>query len=852
MGGCVSCNYCCGKAVEGAADVYNGIAVALPWLHLPKGETTYGEGLLIVRILRDKGALPGAPSIYIKDGDQLVQLYNAAGNSGDVPENLTRDVLKTLHDNPATGAQSMFVMMLVKGRDVSKLELVVDFPKPKGDNTTAGPNAYSYKMSLSDPTVVLSTDSKAAFGSGMKDDISAFHPRQIKDGPKFSMSVVRYNVFPNQRYPYNKPELQALIEGTRDSDFNPYPKPINHITDNGKQWINWGQTLSSRPDRVYSDGAMIEGEDKPRHPSPRTLDDCRAIIAYAREKKLNVRVFGSNHSWAPLSSTSGVLVDNRQLNCVVPSPGFDPLNNGKAWPGYSMTLNPKDELSPVNGPTVTFPPGICTGDLERWIKVNGDYRMPTSTVEDVFTMGGILATSCHGTGKNNPTCSDWVCAMEYIDWEGNLQKITRKSCDKKYLKKVQLKPGDPSSEVQLTEEDVFHAMLCNLGSFGIIWSYTMRVYPPAPVYLIAKTIPWKDLFDDTEEARDRFAKLQAQYETFECFYFPFCFTGKVYPVYEENPHLYVWLGGTTPPQGVNVYEPTDDEMFGSDLVQHMGVFMLHKLFLNATTNPMLYALMPYLASMMFMNLLLTVDKTNKPCAWKIPQWRSSHPFNAIGSVEGVPCCDIEWTLPMNVKQGAAGFLHPNRSYGDLIRALHAAHQSSSNPFDMARYPVTITVEMRIFHGSGALLSPQYYENFNVDDLSTGRAYCAPEIVTHAGNAGWDKFYKEQNAIMTDPKNAHRYGPVVRTHQAKEFSTLPGMLKFLRASYRAEKYKKSNPFDYFCAVRDAIDPTRMFVNPYLQQWLYSDNPEYHPPENLPIFTRGQIQKLDPRFKKLDVD
>lgn len=93
------------------------------------------------------------------------------------------------------------------------------------------------------------------------------------------------------------------------------------------------------------------------------------------------------------------------------------------------------------------------------------------------------------------------------------------------------------------------------------------------------------------------------------------------PRVQENPDVYVWLGGHTPPKDVAVYEPTDEEMFGSDLVQHMGVHLLSKLFLNCTAEPMLYALMPYLASMMELNLLLTVDPRNHECAWKIPQWR---------------------------------------------------------------------------------------------------------------------------------------------------------------------------------------------------------------------------------------
>jgi hypothetical protein len=153
----------------------------------------------------------------------------------------------------------------------------------------------------------------------------------------------------------------------------------------------------------------------------------------------------------------------------------------------------------------------------------------------------------------------------------------------------------------------------------------------------------------------------------------------------------VWLGDNAPPtDGTPVYEPSDSEMFGQDLIQHMGVFMMHRAFASCTANPLMYAGMPYLASMMFLNLLLTKTADgSKVAAWKLPQWRMSHPFNAIGSVEGVRCCDIEWTMQMNTKEGGKGFMSANRSYGDIIRALHAAHDSSNNPWDMKRYPVTI-------------------------------------------------------------------------------------------------------------------------------------------------------------------
>jgi hypothetical protein len=156
--------------------------------------------------------------------------------------------------------------------------------------------------------------------------------------------------------------------------------------------------------------------------------------------------------------------------------------------------------------------------------------------------------------------------------------------------------------------------------------------------------------------------------------------------------------------------------------------------------------------------------------------------------------------------------------------------------------------MRIFKGSSALMAPQYWEKFDYDDEADGRCYAAPEIVSHAGNAGWDGFYAQMNAQFINPAHADRYGKVVRCHQAKEFSVLPGMLSFLRNSYRGEKYKGADPLSYFAAIRDLIDPQRLFCNDYLQQFLYSEAKEYTPPNNTRIFTRGQQQNLDRSISK----
>jgi hypothetical protein len=512
--------------VQAAQDTYDAIATGLPWLHLPDGKAPRSDGVLIVQIIRDVHTLPSVPVVTLEDEKLSAPMFNVAGKRADVPlsvESAASAALLQGNQTPDKPAHSYFMLVLLKDRDINHMQLVVDFGAVPG--TTPGPGAGTFKLKLNDHSVVVSSDTAAAFGAHTNvDEANTYRKRHVgAKGPEFQISIVRYNVLGNKRYPY---DTEGLLEATRDSEFNPYPVPLNHVT-KGSLWQNWGTTLSSKPNRIYSDDAIFPDENKPRHPSPRSMEDIRAIVAYARENKLNVRVFGSNHSWAPLSHTNGVLVDNRMINCTGPTAGFDPHRNGKSWPGYSMSLN-KSDPEAGGHPTVEFPPGISTGDLERWIESHGGYRMPTSTVEDVFTMGGILTTACHGTGKNNPNISDWVTAMEFIDWEGKHQRISKKKVPEQYLTEVDVK----GNKVKLEVEDVYRAMLCNLGAFGVIWSYTMRIYEPAPVYLRAFLMPWKELFDDTDAARQRFADLQAKHSTFEVFYFPFRFdlTG-----YEKNP-----------------------------------------------------------------------------------------------------------------------------------------------------------------------------------------------------------------------------------------------------------------------------------------------------------------------------
>ena len=61
---------------------------------------------------------------------------------------------------------------------------------------------------------------------------------------------------------------------------------------------NWSGTITFNPDAVAA---------------PRTVDELRALVRAAHEKRLQVRPRGTGHSWNDAIATAGLSLDTRQL-----------------------------------------------------------------------------------------------------------------------------------------------------------------------------------------------------------------------------------------------------------------------------------------------------------------------------------------------------------------------------------------------------------------------------------------------------------------------------------------------------------------------------------------------------------
>ena len=114
------------------------------------------------------------------------------------------------------------------------------------------------------------------------------------------------------------------------------------------------------------------------------------------------------------------------------------------------------------------------------------------------------------------------------------------------------------------------------------------------------------------------------------------------------------------------------------------------------------------------------------------------------------------------------------------------------------YPLNVVLEMRVIRNSTVLLSPA----FGPPD----QHHCYFELISYGGTAGWQRFFDEvaqKWMAMPDLK--------ARPHWAKYFYEVPGIIPYLHQVWDGN-------VETFAAIRDKIDPDRMFLNPALERIL----------------------------------
>ncbi len=228
----------------------------------------------------------------------------------------------------------------------------------------------------------------------------------------------------------------------------------------GAVWRNWGQNQSVRPAEIFH---------------PESLADLKAIVKRARNEGKHVRVCGDGHSWSGLVPTEDFLVFVSKLDRVE-----------------------IDKTDPAR-PLVTMETGATVRRVLTAMRAE-HVALPTNVVLGTVQFGGLIATGCHGSGRDQKTLSDLVVSIEIVTGK------TDPATGDVEVRTFSVAAGTP--------EAVMSAARLHLGMFGIIYRMTLRTVPEYNVLTIDQKLPMATALDTVRDAVGTF-------DYTELFWFPF-------------------------------------------------------------------------------------------------------------------------------------------------------------------------------------------------------------------------------------------------------------------------------------------------------------------------------------------
>ncbi|MCB9234440.1 MAG: hypothetical protein H6581_22490 [Bacteroidia bacterium] len=306
------------------------------------------------------------------------------------------------------------------------------------------------------------------------------------------------------------------------------------------------------------------------------------ILRFAKANNYKVKAAGSGHSFSDVATTYDLFINTHGL-CKVSSdttiqsrnmkPGDDPVIIAGAiegaiqqsWLVPNVTLANKavswDGYEPLKNKTlVEMQCGIrlhyLNEVLEAW-----DLGLSNMGGYDGQTIVGATMTSTHGTGITLPPFPDSVRSLVLCTtspWTGKATVHGGGGSQGKngevYLYRLEsasnpVCQADRYNDPQIgliQDDEVFHAAICNMGTFGIIYSFTIEVMQK---YYLRETREMTNLesvlhrlkpVDPTPENPMGYPKLLTEYRHVELIVHPYPLdeNGKVVEMTEPDPTKY--------------------------------------------------------------------------------------------------------------------------------------------------------------------------------------------------------------------------------------------------------------------------------------------------------------------------
>jgi FAD/FMN-containing dehydrogenase len=186
-----------------------------------------------------------------------------------------------------------------------------------------------------------------------------------------------------------------------------------------------------------------------RYYEPTSTLEVQQIVKEARRNGRNVRVVGDSHSWSPLAVTEDYLICTKRFNKIL-----------------NVTPNP---------PQIAVEPGVTVGETLRAFRQNG-VCLPMNVDLPTITIGGAVTVGANGFSRLWGTYSEFVEEVELVTGTGEIRTI-RKDRD----------------------GDLWRAVACSLGLFGIFTKITLALQPDFKVKVVNQKLEMRQALEDCVE-----------------------------------------------------------------------------------------------------------------------------------------------------------------------------------------------------------------------------------------------------------------------------------------------------------------------------------------------------------------
>ncbi|KAF9404499.1 hypothetical protein BGZ94_004133 [Podila epigama] len=465
-------------------------------------------------------------------------------------------------------------------------------------------------------------------------------------------------------------------------------------------FCNWAKTQRSNPAQIFY---------------PKTVDDLTEIIHRAKAANMKIRCMATGHTWSSASviNEEGYLVVVTHMDKI-----FKPVHvEGDLW-------------------HVEIESGVKVNTLDKYLRNhNPPLALACNVGAERVRYGGILSMGSHGAATHTRAMTDLADVVKIIDASGTMNTFSRKD--------------DPVE---------FSAAAMNLGLFGIIHTYTLRVEPMFNLQMRDSFLPMEYYFGSPQIGGPRIKATVLGNDQTQFFYWP------LHEADLTKRHERLW---------VKEWHRTNLPVTKSARrirLQRLREAM--KTGGNYNTFVKLMVKFPLFTPLIMPHLCTRVKKVGDQILY------APDAIHFWGGMEYAPSFAFE----MSVKADE-NFENVVKSWNYVIEQLHEYAQRKE-------FPLNIMVEMRFLRASQMLMS-------NLYDEDPDAIFATLELVSATNTKGFEEFTSKMAHYWMETFHS-------RPHWAKMWEHVPGIVPYLQQ-------ESADCLRNFEEIRQKYDPQCMFMN-----------------------------------------